>query len=105
MNRRATQESPAVQIGLTLLTVILLIALLLLPLVVVFTQALKDGLDGVLDALSQPDALAAIRLTLLVAAISVPLNAVCGLAAAWCVSRFRFRGRDLLITLIELPFS
>ena len=105
MNRSAAQESRGVQIGLTVLTVVLLVALLLLPLVMVFTQALKDGLGGVLEALSQPDSLASIRLTLLVAAIAVPLNAMCGLAAAWCVSRFRFRGRELLITLIELPFS
>ena len=79
--------------------------LLLLPLVVVFTEALQHGLAGVLDALADPDALAAIELTLLVAAISVPLNTVCGLAAAWCIGRFRFPGRGLLITLIELPFS
>jgi sulfate/thiosulfate transport system permease protein len=105
MSRTATQESPGVQVGLTVLTVVLLIVLLLLPLLVVFVQALKQGLDAVLESLSQPDALSAIRLTLLVALISVPLNAVCGLAAAWCVSRFRFRGRNLLITLIELPFS
>jgi sulfate transport system permease protein len=105
MSRTATQESPGVQVGLTVLTVVLLIVLLLLPLLVVFVQALKQGLDAVLESLSQPDALSAIGLTLLVALISVPLNAVCGLAAAWCVSRFRFRGRNLLITLIELPFS
>jgi sulfate transport system permease protein len=105
MSRTATQESPGVQVGLTVLTVVLLIVLLLLPLLVVFVQALKQGFDAVLESLSQPDALSAIRLTLLVALISVPLNAVCGLAAAWCVSRFRFRGRNLLITLIELPFS
>jgi sulfate transport system permease protein len=105
MSRTATQESPGVQAGLTVLTVVLLIVLLLLPLLVVFVQALKQGLDAVLESLSQPDALSAIGLTLLVALISVPLNAVCGLAAAWCVSRFRFRGRNLLITLIELPFS
>ena len=71
MNRAATQESRSVQAVLIVLTIGLLVAFLLLPLVVVFTQALKDGLAGVLDALSQPDALAAIRLTLLVAAISV----------------------------------
>ena len=105
MNRSATQESPAVRVGLTALTVVLLVTLLLLPLAVVFTEALKHGLAIAADALVAPDAIAAIELTLIVAAISVPLNAVCGLAAAWCIGRFRFPGRGLLITLIELPFS
>ena len=81
------------------------VILLLLPLVVVFTEALSHGLAAALDALGDPDAISAIELTLIVAAVSVPLNAVCGLAAAWCIGRFRFRGRSLLITLIELPFS
>jgi sulfate/thiosulfate transport system permease protein len=76
-----------------------------LPLAVVFTEALKRGLTIATDALVAPDAIAAIELTLIVAAISVPLNAVCGLTAAWCIGRFRFPGRGLLITLIELPFS
>ena len=105
MNLPATQESPAVRVGLIALTVVLLVTLLLLPLAVVFTEALKHGLAIAADALVAPDAIAAIELTLIVAAISVPLNAVCGLAAAWCIGRFRFPGRGLLITLIELPFS
>ncbi len=93
------------RVGLTALTVVLLVTLLLLPLAVVFTEALKHGLAIAADALVAPDAIAAIELTLIVAAISVPLNTVCGLAAAWCIGRFRFSGRGLLITLIELPFS
>jgi sulfate transport system permease protein len=105
MNTAATEEAPATRILLTALTLVLLIVLLLLPLIVVFAEALQHGLAGVLEAMADPDALAAIRLTLLVAAISVPLNTVCGLAAAWCVGRFRFPGRGLLVTLIELPFS
>jgi sulfate transport system permease protein len=105
MYRSATQESPVVRVGLTVLNVLLLVTLLLLPLAVVFTEALKHGLAPVARALGEPDALAAIQLTLIVAAVSVPLNAVCGLAAAWCIGRFRFPGRGLLITLIELPFS
>jgi sulfate transport system permease protein len=105
MSRSAAQESSAVQTGLTVLTVILLLVLLLLPLVVVFVQALMHGLSGVMDAIADPDAIAAIELTLIVAAISVPLNAVCRVAAAWCIGRFRFPGRSLLVTLIELPFS
>lgn len=90
---------------LILATVAVLVVLLLLPLAVVFSEALRRGLPTALAALASPDAIAAIQLTLLVAAVSVPLNTVCGLAAAWCIGRFRFRGRSLLITLIELPFS
>lgn len=82
-----------------------IIVLLVLPLCVVFGQAFSQGLDAVLEAMTDPDALAAIRLTLIVAAVSVPLNTVCGLAAAWCLARFQFPGRDLLTTLVELPFS
>jgi sulfate transport system permease protein len=105
MNGLATRESLPVRAGLTVLTVALLVMLLLLPLVVVFAEALTHGLDGVVAAIGDPDAIAAIRLTLVVAAVSVPLNTVCGTAAAWCIGRFRFPGRGLLITLIELPFS
>jgi sulfate transport system permease protein len=105
MRRLATRESAAVQAGLTALTIVLLVVLLLLPLAVVFAEALLQGLNGVLDAIAEPDAIAAIELTLIVASISVPLNAVCGVAAAWCIGRFRFPGRSLLVTLIELPFS
>ena len=78
---------------------------LLLPLVAVFAEALRRGLGAYLAALAEPDALAAIRLTLLVAAIAVPLNLVFGLAAAWAIAKFEFRGKSLLITLIDLPFS
>jgi sulfate/thiosulfate transport system permease protein len=105
MNQSATKESPAVRAGLTIVTVVLLVVLLLMPLVVVFTEALRRGFGAMLDTFADPDAIAAIRLTLLVAAVTVPLNAVCGVAAAWCIGRFRFPGRGLLITLIELPLS
>jgi sulfate/thiosulfate transport system permease protein len=101
----ATRERPATRLVLTALTILLLVLLLLLPLVVVLAEALSHGLGAVGDALAEPDAIASIELTLLVASISVPLNTVCGLAAAWCIGRFHFRGRSLLITLIELPFS
>ena len=100
-----TRESRATQLVLILATVAILVVLLLLPLAVVFSEALRRGLPTALAALATPDAITAIQLTLLVAAVSVPLNTVCGLAAAWCIGRFRFRGRSLLITLIELPFS
>jgi sulfate transport system permease protein len=85
--------------------VLLLVVLLLLPLIVVFVEALRRGAPMALVALAQPDAIAAISLSLLVAAISVPLNTVCGVAAAWCIGRFQFPGRSVLVTLIELPLS
>ena len=100
IGHRANQRS-----WLIVLTLALMIVFMVLPLVVVFAEAFSRGVGPVLDSITEPDALAAIRLTLLVAAISVPLNTVGGLAAAWCIGRFRFPGRSLLMTLIELPFS
>ena len=105
MNQRATQESLAARAILVALTILLLLILLLLPLVMVFSEALMRGFGTMVEALGDPDSIAAITLTLIVAAVTVPLNAVCGVAAAWCVGRFRFPGRGLLVTLIELPFS
>ena len=78
---------------------------LLLPLAVVFSEALKKGWTLYAEALVEPDALAAIRLTLLVAAIAVPLNLALGIAAAWAITKFQFRGKQALVTLIDLPFS
>ena len=76
-----------------------------LPLLAVFSEALAQGFGAFAEAVRDPDAVAAIRLTLLVAAISVPLNMVFGLAASWAITRFEFRGKNLLLTLIDLPFS
>lgn len=78
---------------------------LLLPLVNVFYQALQHGGEMYLRALREPDTVAAVKLTLLVAAITVPVNTVFGLAAAWAIAKFEFRGKALLVTLIDLPFS
>ncbi|MFP2904915.1 sulfate ABC transporter permease subunit CysW [Pyxidicoccus sp. 3LFB2] len=104
--RTRTLSGPAVirwaLIGLALL---FLGVFLVVPLVAVFTFAFQKGWSAYLAAISDPEALSAMRLTLLAAAISVPLNLVFGLAAAWLIARFRFRGRALLITLIDLPFS
>lgn len=87
-------------------TGILYLALfVVLPLLVVFVQAGSEGIAGFLTALDDPDSWSAIRLTLLVAAIAVPLNLVFGLAAAWAIAKFRFPGKSLLTTLIDLPFS
>ena len=78
---------------------------LLLPLVIVLSEALQAGVGTFFSAIFEPDALAALRLTLLAVAISVPLNLLFGVAAAWCVSKYEFRGKSLLVTLIDLPFS
>lgn len=79
--------------------------IILLPLVTVFLEAFRRGAEAFFTSIDQPDTWAAVRLTLLVAAISVPLNAVFGVAAAWCVTRFDFWGKSILTTLIDLPFS
>ena len=76
-----------------------------LPLLAVFVEALREGFGPFLDSVKEPDALSAVRLTLTVAAISVPLNIVFGLAAAWSITKFDFPGKSILITLIDLPFS
>lgn len=78
---------------------------LLLPLYMVLSEALKQGLGVFFTAILEPDAIAALKLTLLAVAISVPLNLVFGVAAAWCVSKYEFRGKSILVTLIDLPFS
>jgi sulfate transport system permease protein len=82
-----------------------IILFLCVPLALVIIQAFTKGFDAYLSALSQPDMQAAMRLTLLTALITVPLNTVFGVAAAWAITRFEFRGKNLLITLIDLPFS
>ena len=90
-----------------LLTIALgfLLLFLLVPLVAVFVEAFKKGWEVYLAAVIEPDALSAVRLTLITAAIAVPLNLVFGVAAAWCIAKFEFRGKSILLTLIDLPFS
>jgi sulfate/thiosulfate transport system permease protein len=78
---------------------------LFVPLAVVFAEAFKKGLEVYVAAITEPDALSAIKLTLIAAAIAVPMNLVFGVAAAWCIAKFDFRGKNLLLTLIDLPFS
>ena len=97
---------PAVVRWLLTATVLVFLGFFLfLPLTAVFCQALEKGVAAYWAAIRQPDALAAIRLTLLTAAISVPLNLVFGVSAAWAVAKFDFPGKSLLLTLIDLPFS
>jgi sulfate transport system permease protein len=92
--------------GLLIGTALIFLGLFLfLPLVLVFYEAFKDGMAVYIAAIREPVALAAVRLTLLVAFIAVPINFLFGLSAAWAIAKFRFRGKNLLITLIDLPFS
>jgi len=100
-----TTEKPAVRIALILVSVAFLVLFLLLPLAAVFYEALRKGVGIYFTALVEPDALAAIKLTLLVAAIAVPANVVFGLAASWAIAKFEFPGKSILNTLIDLPFS
>jgi sulfate transport system permease protein len=102
---RALAEPRPVRWLLIAATLALLGAFLLLPLIVIFVQALRHGLGGYVAALADPDALASIRLTLLTAAIAVPLNTLFGIAAAWAIAKFEFRGKGLLTTLIDMPLS
>ena len=102
---RATQEPVWVRRLLIGAVLAFLTLFLFVPLVTVFQQALRKGWDVYLAAIVEPDALAAVKLTLIAAGISVPLNLVFGVAAAWCIAKFDFRGRNLLLTLIDLPFS
>jgi sulfate transport system permease protein len=89
-----------IAVALTFLTLFLFV-----PLIAVFAEALKKGWESYFDAITDPDALSAIRLTLLTAGIAVPLNLVFGVAAAWTIAKFEFRGKSILLTLIDLPFS
>jgi sulfate transport system permease protein len=100
-----TTESTVARWTLIGLALLFLVLFLFLPLAVVFSQALAKGLAAYWAGLSKPEALAAIRLTLIAAAIAVPLNLVFGVAAAWAIGKFDFFGKSLLITLIDLPFS
>jgi sulfate transport system permease protein len=102
---RATGESRLVRWTLTTIALVFLAFTLVLPLSLVFHQALSKGLSAYLAAIREPDALTAAKLTLLIASIAVPVNLVFGIAAAWCIAKFRFPGKNLLITLIDLPFA
>jgi sulfate/thiosulfate transport system permease protein len=102
---RPLNEPLPIRLALTAAAVLYLGLFLLLPLAAVFFQALEKGVGIYLSALREPDALSAIRLTLLTAGIAVPLNLVFGVAAAWAVAKHDFPGKSVLVTLIDLPFS
>jgi sulfate transport system permease protein len=104
--RRIALQRPSVAAWLLIALALAWLGLAIgLPLATVFTEAFRRGAPAVLAAIIDPDAIAAIRLTLIVAAIAVPFNAVFGVAAAWVVTKFDFRGKSLLVSLIDLPFS
>lgn len=103
--RDAATESLTARIVLLSIAILFLAAFLMLPLVSVFVEAFRKGPEAFWEAIVEPDAISAIKLTLLVAAISVPLNVVFGVAAAWAIAKFEFKGKAFLITLIDLPFS
>ena len=103
--RTAIREPFWLKALLILISLAFIGVLVALPLAAVFVEAFRQGMDAYVDALSHPHALAAIKLTLLVAAIAVPCNLVFGLAASWAIAKFNFAGKRLLITFIDLPFS
>lgn len=100
-----TTEARWIRRSLIGLALTFMFLFLVLPLAAVFTEALRKGLDAYLQALQDPDAWSAIRLTLLTAAVAVPLNLVFGVAAAWAIAKYEFKGKSVLTTLVDLPFS
>lgn len=103
--RYPTQDHPLLRIVLSLIAISVVAVFLVVPLLSVFTQALASGWEFAIATFDDPDARSAIWLTLLTAAIAVPLNAVFGVAASWAIAKFDFRGKQFLTTLIDLPFS
>lgn len=104
-SRDATREPTWVKNTLIIIAMIFFISCLILPLVLVFVEAFKQGVGVYVNALINPDTLSAVKLTLLTAVIAVPMNVVFGVAAAWCVAKFNFRGKSILTTIIDMPFS
>ena len=103
--KSVTTERRPMRIALIVIAILFLALFLLLPLIAVFIEAFRAGLGAYWSFITEPDALAAIRLTLLVAAIAVPANLIFGLAASWAIAKFEFRGKSVLNSLIDLPFS
>ena len=103
--RIVRHDPPLVRWGLTLLALLALGVFIVLPLVAVFVQAFAKGLPAYLAAIREPDTLSAVRLSLVAAGISVPLNLIFGVAAAWTIARFQFSGKSVLVTLIDIPFA
>lgn len=104
-SRASITEPPAIRVLLIVAALVFLALFLLAPLAVIFQQAFQRGIAAYFTALRDPDALAAIRLTVVTALIAVPLNVAFGIAAAWAIAKFEFRGKNVLATLIDLPFA
>ncbi len=104
-SRDATREPTWVRYTLITIALIFFLSCLILPLILVFVEAFKQGVGIYMQALVHPDTLSAVKLTLITAAIAVPMNVVFGVAAAWAVAKFNFRGKSILTTLIDMPFS
>ena len=104
-SRDATREPTWVRYTLITIALLFFMSCLILPLILVFVEAFKQGVGVYAQALVHPDTLSAVKLTLLTAVIAVPLNVVFGVAAAWCVAKFNFRGKSILTTIIDMPFS
>ena len=104
-SRQAGLRQAVIRWLLTGIALLFLGAFLLVPLAAIFSQAFEGGLGPFVAAITEPDARSALRLTLFTAALAVPLNLVFGVAAAWAIARFEFRGKQLLTTLIDLPFA
>lgn len=105
LNHSSLKEPKVVQWLLTFIALAFLALFLVLPLITIFMTAFQKGVETYLAAITNPDALAAIKLTLIVVLITVPLNAVFGVVAAWLITKFDFKGKNILITLIDLPFA
>lgn len=103
--RQAVGEGPWTRFALTAVALVFLGLMLIAPLLVVFVEAFSRGIEVYLKALAMPDTLSALQLTLLVAAIAVPANLMFGVAAAWAIAKFDFKGKSFLLTLVDLPFA
>jgi sulfate/thiosulfate transport system permease protein len=104
-SQRRLTEPPIVRRTLVAITLIFLLLFLVLPMGVVFLEAFRNGIGAYANAINEPDALAALKLTLTAAAIAVPLNMLFGVCASWAIAKFHFRGKQLLTTFIDLPFA
>lgn len=104
-SRDATREPKWIRYTLLSIALLFFLSCLILPLILVFVEAFRQGVEVYINALINPDTLSAVKLTLLTAAIAVPLNVIFGVAAAWAVAKFQFAGKSILTTLIDLPFS
>jgi sulfate transport system permease protein len=103
--RQAIGEGPRMRFALIAIALVFLALMLIAPLLVVFVEAFSRGIGVYIDALTMPDTMSALQLTLLVAAIAVPANLVFGVAASWAIAKFDFKGKSFLLTLIDLPFA